>query len=94
MCFERDILPIFQNNCSMAGCHDGTGESDLRLRSYSEIINGVRPGYAENSAIYRAITGTGEEMMPPVRPLSLDNRTKIRVWIEQGALSTTCPSPK
>jgi hypothetical protein len=29
--------------------------------------------------------------MPPDNPLSLENRTLIRLWIEQGALPTTCP---
>jgi hypothetical protein len=31
--------------------------------------------------------------MPPDRPLSLENRTIIRVWIEQGSLLTICPDP-
>jgi hypothetical protein len=30
--------------------------------------------------------------MPPKQPLSLENRTLIRVWIEQGAAETTCPT--
>jgi hypothetical protein len=29
--------------------------------------------------------------MPPSNPLSLENRTTIRLWIEQGAMLTLCP---
>jgi hypothetical protein len=29
--------------------------------------------------------------MPPDEPLSKDNRTIIRLWIEQGAPATDCP---
>jgi hypothetical protein len=29
--------------------------------------------------------------MPPDKPLSLDNRINIRLWIEQGAMPTVCP---
>lgn len=89
MCFERDILPVFLNNCALSGCHDGTRE--YRLTGYSDIMRLVSPGNPDNSEIYKAITGSGEEMMPPGRPLSLENRTKIRMWIGQGATPSSCP---
>jgi len=92
ICFEGDILPIFKNSCAISGCHDGSGESDLILNSYQNIMEGIRPGDPSRSEIYRAITATsGEDKMPPDQPLSSDNRTLIRVWIEQGAKETTCP---
>ncbi|MBG0857912.1 MAG: hypothetical protein IQL11_00305, partial [Bacteroidales bacterium] len=34
---------------------------------------------------------SGENKMPPDQPLSLENRIIIRLWIEQGAMLTTCP---
>jgi hypothetical protein len=92
VCFERDILPIFLNNCTMRGCHDGTGESELRLNNYSSIIHGIKPGNPDGSRIYRSITGAGENRMPPDQPLSIENRTRIMVWIQQGAGMTTCAS--
>ena len=92
VCFERDVLPVFQNSCAIAGCHDGGGESDLILNNYLDISHAVSPGRPFDSEVYKAITATwGENKMPPDQPLSLDNRTIIRVWIEQGALLTICP---
>ena len=92
ICFEREVLPIILNNCSITGCHDGTGESDLTLNSYLDISHAVEPGNPSQSDIYQAITTrSGENRMPPDMPLSLENRTVIRVWIEQGALLTVCP---
>jgi len=95
VCFEGDILPIFRNNCAITGCHDGTGESDLVLDSYQNIIEEVKPGNPFDSKIYEVLTKTsGDDMMPPDRPLSLENRTLIRFWIEQGAKNTVCQGRK
>jgi hypothetical protein len=92
ICFEKEVLPIFRSNCSMKGCHDGTGESDLILNSYVPISHEVTPYDPLGSKIYRAvISRSGENKMPPDYPLSLENRTIIRLWIEQGARLTVCP---
>jgi len=91
VCFERDVLPIFLNSCATTGCHDGTGEGMI-LTDYNNILRGVIPGNPNSSRIYRAITTTtGENKMPPLQPLTLENRVKIRLWIEQGAPDSSCP---
>ncbi len=93
VCFEADVLPIFTNNCAMAGCHTGGGggESRLVLDNYVDISHSVTPGNPNASRSYQAIIGKGgENRMPPGQPLSLENRELIRVWIEQGANLTTC----
>ncbi len=91
ICFDRDVLPVFLNSCAIKGCHDGTGESGF-LNSYTTIINGVVPGKPYSSPIYTSLISTwGENKMPPDRPISVENRIKIRLWIEQGATQTTCP---
>jgi hypothetical protein len=91
ICFTGDILPIFINNCAISGCHDGTGrESRLALNNYSDISRDVTPGNPDASRIYQTIIAKWGNRMPPGQPLSLENRTKIRVWIEQGAALTTC----
>lgn len=90
VCFTADVLPIFQNNCTMSGCHDGNGESDYSFRSYPEIMTGVTPGRADQSEIYQSLIDLWGERMPPDKPLSLENRMIIRVWIDQGAAETTC----
>lgn len=92
ICFERDVLPIFLNNCANKNCHDGSGESELLLNSYTDILRGVVPGYPYSSSIYKSIIKkTGENKMPPLQPLTLENRVKIRLWIEQGAVQSACP---
>lgn len=94
ICFERDVLPVFRNSCAISGCHDGSGESDLTLNNYLDISHAVKAGKPFESEVYRAITAIrGEDQMPPEQPLSLENRTVIRIWIEQGALLTICPDP-
>ena len=92
VCFTGDILPIFVNNCAIAGCHDGGGrESRMSLNNYTDIVRDVTPGNPNGSRVYQAIISKWGNLMPPRQPLSLENRTKIRVWIEQGAALTTCP---
>jgi hypothetical protein len=91
VCFERDVLPIYTNSCAIKGCHDGTGESGQALNNYNNIFSTVVPGNPEASSSYQAITSKwGGNLMPPGQPISLDNRTMIRVWIEQGATNNKC----
>lgn len=91
VCFEGDVLPIFKNSCAISGCHDGSGESELILNNYVDISHSVVPGDPFSSPTYKAIIAkTGEGKMPPGQPLSVENRTLIRLWIEQGAALTTC----
>src|SRR5665648_545656 len=83
ICFEGDVLPIFTNNCGISGCHNGQGESRLTLNNYLDISHAVVAGNPNASKVYKAIIATmGENKMPPDKPLSLDNRTIIRLWIE------------
>lgn len=92
VCFTGDVLPIFINNCAIAGCHDGGGgqESHLALNNYTDIVRDIVPGNPGGSRLYQTMISKWGNMMPPNQPLSLENRTKIRVWIEQGANLTTC----
>jgi hypothetical protein len=88
ICFDNDILPIFQTSCASTGCHDGGGELDLS--SYNGIMNGITSRNTAKSRYYTIMTNSWSfNMMPPDRPVSLENRTKIKVWIEQGA--KPCP---
>jgi hypothetical protein len=92
ICFESEVLPIFQNSCSMTGCHDVAGESGYVLNNYVGISHAVVSGKPYESPAYNAIISKyGEGKMPPGKPLSLENRTIIRLWIQQGARLTSCP---
>jgi len=91
VCFTSDILPIFTSNCAISGCHDGGGrESHFALNSYSDISRDIVPGNPNGSKIYQTIISKWGNMMPPSKPLTLENREKIRIWIEQGAKETVC----
>lgn len=91
ICFYGDVLPIFMNNCAKPGCHDNGGGENFNLNNYSEISLHITPGDAEASHLYQSIISKwGENKMPPDRPLPIESRTKIRLWIDQGALETSC----
>lgn len=94
ICFDREVLPIFQNNCAMSGCHNGQGEVRHNLTGYTGIREAVTPGNPDQSHLYLAIIGRGENLMPPRNPLTIESRTIIRLWILQGAIHTTCPIAK
>jgi len=84
--FDTQILPIFQDNCSIAGCHDGLpGHAKLNLTDYNHIFKGVVPGQPYSSRIYTAIIAVYGRTMPPTGPLNEPQRVLIKVWIEQGA---------
>lgn len=92
VCFESDVLPVFQNSCGISGCHDGNEEANYILTSFDGIRNSVVAGDPDASPSYLALTLKGSEgMMPPGQPLSQTNRTLIRLWIYQGANNTVCP---
>ena len=88
VCFQSEILPIFQNSC--ASCHgESRNEAGLDFSNYAGIMKAITPGDANKSKAYQAITSTFQ-LMPPDNALPADKRTLIRLWIEQGAKETTC----
>ncbi|HEY7181814.1 MAG TPA: ankyrin repeat domain-containing protein [Blastocatellia bacterium] len=87
--FGRDVLPIFRQNCF--GCHGPSQQiSGLRLDRRSSVFkNGLRrvaPGSSENSFLYHRLIGTGPGLqMPPDGPLTPEQISVIKAWIDQGA---------
>lgn len=89
LCFEKEVLPIFINNCAVTGCHTSTGPQKP-LYDFTSIYNSVVPYKPDESSSYQAIiSASGKKRMPPDQPLAVDKRTIIRVWIEQGARNNT-----
>ena len=94
--FTNDILPLITSNCTMSGCHDGSGHSDdaRSLISYSAILGSgyVRAGSPSSSKLYTSLRGSGEDRMPrsPVSPLTAAQDSLIMKWIAQGALNNSC----
>ncbi len=95
VCFERDILPVFQNGCATTGCHGGSGGRGMQLNTYAGIAREVTPGSPATSRAYQMIVSQILQPMPPSHALAESDRIKIRIWIEQGAKNTTCsPQPE
>ncbi len=90
LCFSRDILPIFNSNCAMTGCHDvSSHQSGYRMTTYSGVKAGIVANNANSSSFYRQIIN---KTMPPFPYLAVPDsfRTRILTWINQGAKNTTC----
>lgn len=93
VCFQEQVLPIFQNSCATSGCHSGAhGAGGYVFTDYASITKAITPGNADKSAAYEAITSKFQ-IMPPGNALPKDKRTLIRLWIEQGAENSSCTSP-
>ena len=94
VCFDRDVLPIFQSNCTQSGCHNSQDrEEGYDLTSYENIVShGIAPGDYKGSKIYQALVNIGEARMPqsPYNRLTDAQITTIALWIKEGAQHTTC----
>ena len=56
VCFDSDVLPIFQSNCTQSGCHNSQDRKEgYDLTSYESIVSrGIVPGDYKASKIYKA----------------------------------------
>ncbi len=76
--FTNDVLPIFQSNCAISGCHAaGSNNGPGALTSYQQIFN--------NRSAIRAAVATG--VMPKDRTLSTTQKNTMLCWIDAGAAS-------
>jgi uncharacterized membrane protein len=89
--FDKQIFPIIQNNCTASDCHNGRGEA-FPLTSYAEIVKHVSPGNSNSSELYKVITASYINPMPPDKPLTATQRSLIKVWIDQGAKNNIAPA--
>jgi mono/diheme cytochrome c family protein len=91
ICFETDILPIFQSNCTQSGCHNSKDRRDgYDLSNYNGIMKGIVPGNYRKSEIYESLIETGDDRMPPFpyEPLRQADISLIAQWIQEGAKNT------
>lgn len=93
ICFESDILAIFQSNCAQSGCHNATSHQDgYVFDSYENIVKkGINPGDANGSKVYEVMIETGDDRMPPAgnKPLTKNQTDMVAQWINEGAENTT-----
>ena len=97
ICFETDILPIFQTNCTQSKCHNAKDRKEgFDLTNYAGIMRGIFPGNYQRSRIYESLVDNGDDIMPPppYNPLDKASISLISQWIQEGAPnSTNCSTP-
>ncbi|MCH6232612.1 hypothetical protein [Cognataquiflexum rubidum] len=87
--FSGDIIPIFNQSCNNAGCHNGAVRPDLRpANAYNALINGgyINTDSPESSELYQWMKGNRSIPMPTSGPNS-DYNNRILRWITDGALN-------
>lgn len=94
--FEKEILPIFKNNC--LACHNKTTtKADLVLETPPDILKGgesgtaVVPKRSGDSLLLKVASHQVKPMMPPknnkveASDLTPEELGLIKLWIDQGA---------
>ena len=77
--YTANIKPIIDANCVSSGCHNA-GSNNGDFTSYTGVHGKVNNGSFEKRVL-------NNKDMPSSGALSLDNRKKIKCWIDNGALN-------
>jgi len=97
--FEADVRPILEGRC--VECHGPeVRKSGLRLDNRDDALAGgdlgaaIEPGDSGESYLIHRVTGAfGESVMPPKGdPLSDEEVSILRAWIDQGAMWSAAPA--
>jgi hypothetical protein len=83
VCYD-DVMSVY---ASCTKCHQG-GEQDFSSMSAIRK-HGIVPYQPLKSEYYKVLVDKWQ-IMPPNAPVGSVLRTKIRIWIEQGADSIPC----
>ncbi len=83
--FARDVQPLFQKRCYM--CHGPAQQmSGLRFDQEDSAARVIQPGKSAASRLIQMVSGTGNQIMPPVGPrLTAVEIGMLRAWIDEGA---------
>ena len=82
--YSNEISTIFQDHCT--GCHGTSGQ--LNLQTYNDMMAGGINGSPivifdpDNSLLWQKIENN---TMPPSSPLADSLKSKIQLWINEGA---------
>ena len=87
----RDAVSLLEAKC--LACHGPAQMSGLDMRQRDTLLKGgsrgaaIRPGDAEGSLLFQAVSHQGELKMPPdsKAPLPREELAVLKQWIEQGA---------
>jgi hypothetical protein len=89
---EEQVFSILKQKCLQ--CHgEAVQMSNLDLRTRESMLEGgengpaIVPGNAEASRLYRRVAGLEKPVMPmaPIPPLTSQEITALKSWIDQGA---------
>lgn len=92
--FQTEVLPIFQSNCAMSGCHaQNNPQKNVRLNTYTNVMNSgvIEPGNPDRSELVELIEENDEDKRmppPPSARLTQAQIALIRKWIAEGARNT------
>lgn len=92
--FARDVRPILQAHCTVCHTAGGGGQSGLDLSSYAGVMAGsvggpiVAPHEPDSSRIVQRLESTDPGFWMPLGSPRLGDAqvTRVRDWIEEGAL--------
>jgi uncharacterized membrane protein len=88
VCFNTQILPLFQSNCAQGGCHDaGSHQEGYTFTSYTGIMKGINDG-----EIMKEIN-KGDMPMAPVPQLTSEQKSLLNKWIAEGHKNRICDDP-
>ncbi|MBL0336936.1 MAG: hypothetical protein IPP73_16900 [Chitinophagaceae bacterium] len=93
--FVNTVQPLLNSTCAMSGCHDAATHKDgIELTSYAKIMatGGVNPGNPGSSKLYKVLSKSGSDRMPPPPNAGYTQAQKdiIYKWIAQGAKNNSC----
>ena len=82
--FTKDILPIMQQKCAVAACHDGTRSGGYEMSGYT----GLKLSVDDCKLLGALRWETGYSQMPKgMSKLDECSINKIARWVHQGALN-------
>src|ERR1035437_9323465 len=89
--FSKDLVPLFTANCALSGCHATGGHVPNLMadKAYSSLMDDpdfVLVKDAENSTLYKRLTGKLSPAMPMGKTTNPGNiNNLVLAWIKQGA---------
>lgn len=86
--FTNDIIPIFNKNCNISGCHSAGGIApDLSVtNAYNSLSNGGYINLSEPKSSELYLWLSGKKGMPmPTSGVNKDYYSLVLAWIKLGA---------
>ncbi|HEX5152972.1 MAG TPA: hypothetical protein VFW07_16090 [Parafilimonas sp.] len=83
--YSGDLQPIWTDNCTTSGCHDGAHDPLLTPEdSYNALMSGgfVNTAIPNESTLYQVLSGGS---MPPTGKLPSSDIQMVLDWIKNGA---------